>query len=207
MGRCSDAKERLLGSAARLLHARGYSALSVADLCDDAGLKKGSFYHFFASKQELVLATIDRYGEDMKCRHAAAKAAATSARARLEWIFGQLETDLKDTWSTCGCVRGCPIGNLALEMADQDEAIRRKLQSLFDTWRQGLEEILREGIARGEFSLPDPHRTATQLVAYFEGSVMLAKASNDPGVFCALRAGILSLLSAEASPMVEVAAP
>ena len=61
MGRMSDARDRILQAATDLIHDRGYAAVSVSDICSAAGLKKGSFYHFFPSKLELVLETIDQF--------------------------------------------------------------------------------------------------------------------------------------------------
>ena len=43
MGRCSDARDRLLAVASQLVHERGYTAVSVSDICKAAGLKNGSF--------------------------------------------------------------------------------------------------------------------------------------------------------------------
>ncbi len=58
MGRVSDAKEHLIESGKQLMHARGYTAVSVQDLCQHAGVNKGSFYYFFPAKRDLVLAVI-----------------------------------------------------------------------------------------------------------------------------------------------------
>ena len=60
MPRTSTARERLIDSACQLVHTRSYAATSVEDLCTAAGVQKGSFYHFFPTKHDLVLAAIDR---------------------------------------------------------------------------------------------------------------------------------------------------
>ena len=59
MGRVSDAKPRLLQAAMDLIWTRSYGAVSVDDICERAGVKKGSFYYFFKSKDELVAAAMD----------------------------------------------------------------------------------------------------------------------------------------------------
>jgi len=181
-----------------MLHERGYAALSVADLCADAGLKKGSFYHFFASKQELVLAAIDHYGERLRCRQREVRECGGSASERLRFLVRQIEDDLKQSRDECGSIRGCPLGNLALEMGDQDEAIRRKVAELFDVWQQNLEELLRYGVEQGEFAILDPKETSKRLLAFIEGSTLLAKAANDPCVFEDLLSGILAIFCAPA---------
>ena len=59
MGRHSDARERLIEAAGELWHTRSYADVGVSEICDHAGVQKGSFYHFFSSKRDLALAVID----------------------------------------------------------------------------------------------------------------------------------------------------
>ncbi len=59
MGRTSDARVKILGAAQSLIELRGYSALGVAEICQAAGVPKGSFYYFFESKEALALAVLD----------------------------------------------------------------------------------------------------------------------------------------------------
>ena len=61
MGRTSNARERLIESASELWHSRSYADVGVNEICEHAGVRKGSFYHFFASKQDLALAVIDSF--------------------------------------------------------------------------------------------------------------------------------------------------
>src|SRR2546422_4016559 len=59
MGRVSDARERLLKATVELIWQESYGAVTVDAICERAGVRKGSFYHFFKSKDELVLAALD----------------------------------------------------------------------------------------------------------------------------------------------------
>ena len=58
MGRRSSARGRLVATAHDLFRDPGFDAVSVAHLCQAAGVNKGSFYHFFSSKRELLLEVI-----------------------------------------------------------------------------------------------------------------------------------------------------
>ena len=58
MGRTSEAKDKLIESAIDLISNRSYSSVGVQELCDHAGVKKGSFYHFFDSKKELTIISL-----------------------------------------------------------------------------------------------------------------------------------------------------
>src|ERR1043166_4946441 len=59
MGRCSDAKERLMDAALELIWQRSYGAITIDQICEKAGVKKGSFYYFFDSKADLAVAAYD----------------------------------------------------------------------------------------------------------------------------------------------------
>jgi TetR/AcrR family transcriptional repressor of nem operon len=183
MGRCSDARDRLLHTAARLIHERGYTAVSVADICDAAGLKKGSFYHFFPSKLELVLETLDRYSAQYGEILDRALDPALSAREQIGRMFGLLSDALFSNFRTCGVMRGCPLGNLALEMADRDPQIREKIEQIFGQWRTRFERVIRVGVERGEIPRVDAGRVAEAFVATAQGAILLAKTFNDPRMF------------------------
>src|SRR5207245_4265034 len=66
MGRVSDARERLIQAAIELIWVQGYAALTVDLICDRARVKKGSFYHFFASRDELVLAALEAHWDERR---------------------------------------------------------------------------------------------------------------------------------------------
>ena len=84
MGRTSDAKERLIQAAMDLFFTRSYTDVGVQELCKAAAVKKGSFYHFFETKQDLVLASLDRWWEIT--RETAWERAFSSERPPLERI-------------------------------------------------------------------------------------------------------------------------
>jgi TetR/AcrR family transcriptional repressor of nem operon len=194
MARCSDARDRLLSSAAKLVHERGYSAVSVSDICEAAGLKKGSFYHFFPSKRDLVLAVIDEFGEAQAKKMAAALDPALTAREQLRRMFALTGIGLAESQRCDGMVRGCPLGNLVLEMADRDEQIRQKLAQVMAGFEAAVAQVLERGVKRGELELSDPPRVARAVVAYFEGAMMLAKTSNDASVFEQLAPAALAIV-------------
>jgi TetR/AcrR family transcriptional repressor of nem operon len=194
MGRVSDARERLLEAAGDLIHDRGYASVSVSDICNAAGLKKGSFYHFFPSKLELVLETIEQYATQQREVVRTMMQGEGSSRDKLLLMFSMVATGAKSCEQECGAIRGCPIGNLALEMAHREPAIAEKIQQVFTQWRAGIESVLHAGIAEGEFSLEDPQGVAEALIAFIEGAVLLAKATGDSAVFDRLAQGASAIL-------------
>ncbi len=197
MGRCSDARDRLLSTASSLLHERGYTAVSVSDICKASGLKKGSFYHFFQSKHALVLATLDRFADHQRRAMTSPVDRTRPVRDQLVGRFVSMYQTYLLAQQTYGCAHGCPVGNLAQEMAHRDAQMRDKLSGIFAEWQAGLARLLRLANEREEMAVSDPDRAAEALLAYLQGTLLLAKTNNDPAVFLRLAHGLVALAQAD----------
>ena len=195
MGQVSDAKDKLLNSALDLIYARSYAAVGVQELCEHAGVKKGSFYHFFPSKRDLTLAALDRQWETI--RRTVLEPAFSKDLPPLKRIarcFDRLFDLQCGVKERTGHVHGCPFGNLALELSTQDGVIRRKVDRIFGELAAYFEQALREAAAAGEIPDQDVGTTAQTLVAYMEGVILLAKTRNDLNLIKRLRRGVLQRL-------------
>jgi TetR/AcrR family transcriptional regulator, transcriptional repressor for nem operon len=196
MGRTSNARSRLLETAMQLMYARGYSAVGVQEICAQAGVNKGSFYHFFPSKQALILAVIEAHGQRLRHIWEDVMQVEEPWHERLQRLFEHTYEAHCTLSAIQGQIYGCPIGNLALELSCQDEAIRQRLRETFLDWASTIERGLRRAIAAEELPAIDPTLTAQAIVAYFEGVLMLAKTHNDPYVVKRLAHGAVHLLEA-----------
>lgn len=175
-----DTYERILHAARELIHARSYSEVGVAAICEQAQVKKGSFYHFFPSKQALTLAVLDTYFFDMKEQLLdQAFRDELPPLSRFHKLFDLVYEFQQHLKQMTGHVVGCPFGNLALELATQDEIIRQKLDTIFDKMQKAMHLTLEAAIAAGELPPLDIPATARAMLAYFEGVVLLAKTHND----------------------------
>ncbi|RMH31878.1 MAG: TetR/AcrR family transcriptional regulator [Nitrospirae bacterium] len=183
MGRASQAKEKLLDSAIELVYRRSYASVGVQELCEYAGVKKGSFYHFFPSKRDLTLAVLDRLLDRVRTTifDKALMPSRSPIKALERWI-ALIYADTCAVKQRIGHVLGCPIGNLGIELSAQDEAIRRKVEAIFDELSGRLERVIQEGIAVGAIPNQPARKTARALLAYIEGLHLLAKTTNDPEV-------------------------
>ena len=133
MGRTSDAKERLIQAAMDLFLTRSYTDVGVQELCKAASVKKGSFYHFFETKQDLVLAALDRWWEIT--RKTAWERAFSSERPPLERISRFFELVYEQNcqfYEQHKQLCGCPFGNLAVEMSAHEPLIRHKIDRIFE---------------------------------------------------------------------------
>lgn len=202
MGRPSDARERLIEAAREVIYANSYGAVSVDELCAAAGVKKSSFYHFFSSKQDLVLTALESQWQRLE--EGVLKQAFADDLAPPEQVLRFFELVYESQQAQKqrnGHVYGCPIGNLTVEMGTLDEVISERVAQIFKRWFGYFERMLQEAKEQG--SVPatlDTALTARMLMAYFEGMLLLAKGFNDPTFIQSLRTGALSLMQYQDVP-------
>ena len=196
MGRTSDAKQKLIDSAIELIHSRSYADVGVNELCQHAGVKKGSFYHFFPSKQDLTLTALDVLAEEFERRLSGP--ALSQELPFVEKVQHLMELSYQYHRSVCettGHMWGCPFGNLAAELSTQDEALRLKVQHIFELIMNSLERSLAEAVASGELPEMDTRLTAQSILAYLEGTLLLSKTWNDPDIILRLARQIPQLIT------------
>lgn len=198
MGRTSDAGRKILDAAQSLIELRGYSALGVADICKAAGVPKGSFYYFYASKEVLALAVLDEHWAAQKAAWAGVLGGDGDPLLRLRRLFEETQAGQQAGQQSCGTVAGCMFGNLSLELSNQTEAIRARLQQIFEAQVDMVESVVTEALARGQADVADPREAARSVVAQLEGQVLFAKLYNSPQQLSPLWANCLALLGARA---------
>lgn len=181
MGRTSDARERLIGEAAHLFHARSYESVGVQELCEAAEINKGSFYHFFASKEDLLLAVIDAQWEST-CAHVLEPGlkADLPPLARIERVFTMMAREQKNAKRAGGLTPGCPLANLTGEVSNHAPKLRKRLARVYEEMVARFAETLRD--ARDAKEIPknsDVARKAEGIVALAEGGMLLAVVHDD----------------------------
>ena len=120
MGRVSDAKPRLLQAAMDLIWTRSYGAVSVDDICERAGVKKGSFYYFFTSKDELVAAAMDTKWDDTRPVYDKIFSASKPPLDRLRDWFDYVYQSQKDLRGQHGCIHLRPWRRRRVELHVED---------------------------------------------------------------------------------------
>lgn len=182
MGRTSDARERLLRSAGQLIAQNGYQAVGVSEICQDANVNKGSFYHFFSSKQDLGLEVINEHWELAEHHVWQSFAGDKPLAEKLRLLFRSGKKVQEQDKEECGSVPGCMLGNLALELSTQDEEVRKRLQEIFSQQASILETAVAQAMDSGEIERGNAKEIADQILAYLQGVTLMAKVKNDPRV-------------------------
>ena len=158
--------------AARVLFwDQGYHATSLAEIAARAGVHNGSLYYFFRTKDDLLVAVLERYLEIL--RPVLMDPLNESVTDPLERIFGLLE-GYRTGLEMSGFTKGCPIGNLALEVGDTHPAARAKIAENFSGWQQCIRQWLDQLDDR---LAPDVDRAgvAQFVLTVMEGAVMQAR--------------------------------
>ncbi|MGQ5259798.1 TetR family transcriptional regulator C-terminal domain-containing protein [Micromonospora sp. ZYX-F-536] len=199
MGRTSDARNKILDAAATLIEQRGYSALGVAEICAAAGVPKGSFYYFFESKQALARTVIEEHWATQRRQWEQLLGSGHDPLRRLRDLFEATEEIQRAGQLKAGVVAGCLFGNLALELSNQAEEIRQRLQEIFEEQMDLIERVVVEAKEAGLAGPSvDTREAARSIVAQIEGRVLLAKLLNDPAQLEMLWRNCLDLLQVPA---------
>ncbi len=186
-----DARERLLDAAGSLMHERGYEAVGVAELCARAGVKKGSFYHFFPSKQALALEVIDRTWSTTRATVFADTFDVDDLPAvdAIELYGQRLAERLRTGADATGQVNGCRLGNFAVELSTRDEVIRARVAEVLDEMAAVVGDSLHRDVEAGRLRRDlDVDAVAAAVIAHMEGLMVVAKANRDPDVLAGLGA-------------------
>ncbi len=176
---------------------KGYGSTSIADILSRSQVNSGSLYHYFPGKQDVLIAVLDFYRDNidaMLLQPAWAKTADPVDR-----VFALLSLYRSLIVST-DCEYGCPIGSLALELHEPDLIVRQKLAENFTGWVDAVRNCLERGAA--DFPLgTDLQALAEFVLTVMEGAVMQARTYRDVAFFdraiAQLRAHFDSLLVRE----------
>ena len=195
MGRHSDAKVRLLDAAIDLVWARSYGAVTVEDICEQAGVKKGSFYYFFASRDELIAAAIDAKWESVRPAFDEIFSATRPPLERLERAFEYVYESQKGLREKHGHTLGCPFSSVGTEVVAADNAVREAVARTIKGKLSYFESALRDLQARGMLKGQDnPAELARQVYSYYEGVLGQARIVDDVELLRGVYRGALKLL-------------
>ncbi|MGI8601401.1 MAG: TetR/AcrR family transcriptional regulator [Verrucomicrobiales bacterium] len=194
MARSTDTKERLLEAALDLIWERSYGATSVDAICERAGVKKGSFYHFFTSKSELSVAAIEASWQQKRDELDKIFSPMVPPLERFERMHEAGLAEQEQLFESKGYVCGCALFALGSEMGTSDQAIRQKVEEILGYFLRYYESAIRDAHAAGLVEAEDPAAKARILFAYVEGMLTQARIMNDLGPIRELITGVFDIL-------------
>ncbi|RZM76494.1 TetR/AcrR family transcriptional regulator [Leptolyngbya iicbica] len=175
MANLKRTREDILEAVIDTVHRQGLTATGLSELFRLSGASSGSFYNYFESKQALGHALIDFEWE--KLEKNVLEPAVTRHESPIDQVFWILDTlEAKQTREPfCG---GCLLGNLIVDLVEQDDSFREHLQTVFARWEGAIAQRLHAG--RDQL-LPatDPDLLAAQIMTVIEGAMLMGKLHRD----------------------------
>jgi TetR/AcrR family transcriptional regulator, transcriptional repressor for nem operon len=185
-------KEQIVDAAVETLHRKGFNGSSVQDITEAANAPKGSFYNHFESKEDLAVATLQRYWERGAISREMLRDAQYPPLERLNRYFDHLTGSARKA----GFRRGCLIGNMSTEMAGENRPIRARVAALLDGWTEAIESCVREAQADGSVRRDlDSASIAVFLLNSWEGALLRAKVDRNDSALEVFRRATSALLS------------
>ncbi|MES2036313.1 MAG: TetR/AcrR family transcriptional regulator [Pseudomonadota bacterium] len=161
--------ERIVEVAARAIRRSGYDGTGVADLMKEAGLTHGGFYSHFASREALLAEAADRAGAEAVAASTRIAAAVPPEQALRALVQAYLSKEHFASIET-----GCPVSALGSEMPRQAPEVRRaatrRIKEMIDVVARQLPD----------WGQPGAHEQALMMVATMVGTMLLARAVDDP---------------------------
>ncbi|WP_461517752.1 acrylate utilization transcriptional regulator AcuR [Porticoccus sp.] len=169
----NETRSQLIHTGIEILAEKGFSATGIDEILKSIGVPKGSFYHYFESKDRFGLELIDSYSRALKGK---------LNRFLLDDTLQPLDrlkaymTDAEKSMEKYDFKRGCLIGNLGQEMGRLPENFRERLTSVLEDWQGSVERCLEEAKVHGQVSSDlDCKQLAYIFWTGWEGAVLRAK--------------------------------
>lgn len=204
MARVTNTRQNILDAAHRLIWENSYGSVSVDDICEKAGVKKGSFYHFFPSKVDLAIAAMDDHWQNTK--------------PELDKIFSKdkkLEQVIKDfakrgyekqkeRYEQIGKVCGCPYATLGSEISTNEEDIRKHTMKMINYFIGYFESALKNSAEKGEIENIRIKEKAEEMHSFIIGVLMNARIQNKLDIVKNdLESGLLKISGLQSTPFLK----
>jgi TetR/AcrR family transcriptional repressor of nem operon len=179
MGRVSDARERMIEATIDLIRRQSYSGVTVDAICDTAKVKKGSFYHFFKSKDELVIAALESHWEKRRPELDGLFSPLNAPLDRLRNYFRSVYQKQSEMRKKYGCFVGCLYSSVGSGASDTPDILKH-VQQILSNYERYYESALADASARGQIRITDIPGKAKSLFAFMEGVLGQARIHDDP---------------------------
>ena len=204
MGRVSNAKERLMEAVLELIWTGSYGNTTIDQICEKAGVKKGSFYYFFDSKAQLAVEALNASWEDRRIELDRIFSATVPPLERLQKYCDfnhKVQGEIKAQY---GRVLGCPQVSLGCEVCTQEDALQKRIQVIMDYKCKYIEAAIRDANSAGLTHVADPATMAGMVMAYIQGLMTQARIKNDLESVRDMAPGIFSLIGVKEAELTAV---
>jgi TetR/AcrR family transcriptional regulator, transcriptional repressor for nem operon len=201
MKKTCETKEKLLQVGFDLIWDSSYGSVSVDDICKRAGINKGSFYHFFPSKADLVVEAYQEYWNEKRPAMDRIFSPQVPPLERLQGLCRYIHAVQKEKAEKYGHVCGCPYASVGSEVATLDEKIRATSERLMNSSGKYIESAVADAIREGSVTVKDPAAASQTLGSLILGMLVEARVQNDLKVMDGLESTVMAFLGAQVVPV------
>ncbi len=162
--RSEETRAKILESAVKLFSARGYNAASVDDICKDAGISKGAFYHHFESKQALFHALLDGWLQTID------NAIEASKDKTVPETFMQITEAFPYIFETAG--EGLPMFLEFWLQASRDEKMWQASIAPYRRYQKHFTSLIKKGVDEGSFVEVNPELASRMIISTAMGLLL-----------------------------------
>ena len=168
----TNKRDELIRVGKEIVLKQGFKSAGLNDILTTANIPKGSFYYYFASKEDFGLAIVDDFAKEYRYRlDSILGDRRYSPLTRLHNYFKLKIADMEAS----RCSDGCLIGNLAQELSSQNELFRDRLNEVFAEWERYFVRCLQAAYEAGEISNNCHEDLAKFILSSWEGAILQAK--------------------------------
>ena len=171
-------KEKLVQSGIDLFRRTGYVATTVDDICREAGVSKGAFFHYFANKDALAEECLRVW--EQRLSEMFEKSAGGAVKDPVERLFRSLDFFI-DVFGNPQMGRSCLAGTIVQEVSESHPALREAANKCFTNGIQKFRGLLLDACRSRKLKI-DTESVARMFLATIQGSLLLTKASQDSSV-------------------------
>jgi len=200
MGRTSDARERLIAAVGELFCESGYHGTTIDAICQRAGVKKGTFYHFFTSKEELAIAALE---VDRAARRQLLDGIFSPIRPPLARMFAYCEhvySRQKQLRKEHGHVPGCRLFTLGAEICMQEAKLRERVNAMLADYTAYFTSAVRDAVTARELPAIDAAAKARCIFSLIQGAITQARIADDPELLKELPSQVCAVLGLKHVP-------
>ena len=181
----AESRERVIEAAAELFQGGSFHKVGIAEICEVARVNKGTFYHFFPSKLDLLLEVLDRYVAECGADLRRVANCGENPERKVRQVFNIPRLRNQAWKDSHGVSSGCFVGNIILEMASSEPVVRHHVEKAIAELTLMLHPIVADYLLqhRDDFEESQVPAAAEVLMGLVQGAQVQAKATNDLSIF------------------------
>lgn len=190
----TDTRTKLLHAAIDLIWKASFGSVSVDDICAQAGVLKGSFYHFFPSKVDLAIEAVKFNWEEYRPEIDRIYDAKKEPLQRLSDHCDLALKRQKEMLKICGFVPGCPVTALGSEQSTQNEPLREVIDPHLKYMMGYFRQSISDAIAAGVIPETPVKKKTDEVFSLYLGTFTYARITNDLQPIRNMKKAIFTLL-------------